>query len=234
MIQLHNADCFEIMPTIPYASIDLILCDLPYGTTANKWDIPLPLDKLWAEYERILKPKGTVVLFAQTPFDKILGASNPKMLKYEWIWVKDRPTGFLNAKKAPMKFHENILVFYKSPTYYPQMGDGKPYKAVKKNESSNYGAQRAVTIKNNGERYPGSVLKAKMDRGLHPTQKPLGLCKYLIKTYTREGDFVLDNCMGCGTTGLAALQTKRNFVGIEMNKGYFDIAYGRIVEGKNA
>jgi site-specific DNA-methyltransferase (adenine-specific) len=231
---LVNADCFKIFPTIPSASVDLILCDLPYGTTANKWDTPLPLDKLWAEYERIIKDNGTVVLFAQTPFDKVLGASNIKMLKYEWIWQKERATGFLNAKKAPMKSHENILVFYKKPRYFPQMIDGKPYKIINQTKTTNYDHLKATVSKNDGYRYPVSILRAKSDIGLHPTQKPVGLCKYLIKTYTQEGDVVLDNCMGSGSVGVAALQLKRRFIGIEMNKDYFEIAKNRIQGGRNA
>ena len=235
MTKIHHDDCFDIMPTIPSASVDLILCDLPYGTTANKWDTPLPLDKLWQEYERIIKDDGVIVLFAQTPFDKVLGASNIKMLRYEWIWLKDKATGHLNAKYAPMKSHENILVFGKGkPTYYPQMVDGKPYKIVNQSRSSNYGTQRPIEVKNQGLRYPVSILKAKSERGLHPTQKPVGLCKYLIKTYTKEGDLVLDNCMGCGTTGVAAVQLGRQFIGIEMDKEYFQIAKNRIEGGRNA
>jgi site-specific DNA-methyltransferase (adenine-specific) len=221
-------DCFNYFPKIPDKSVDLILCDLPYGTTKNTWDSVLDLEKLWTEYNRIIKDNGTIVLFAQTPFDKVLGVSNIKMLKYEWIWQKDRPTGHLNAKKAPMKAHENILVFYRGHTYYPQTTDGKPYKTVFKTGSSNYGAQRPVMTNNPGFRYPVTILKAKSERGLHPTQKPVGLCKFLIKTYTREGDLVLDNCMGSGTTGVAAIQTKRRFIGIEQDWEYFEIARDRI------
>ena len=137
-IQLHNADCFDVFTSIPDGSVDLILCDLPYGTTSNKWDSCLPLDKLWEQYERVLKSDGTIVLFAQTPFDKVLGSSNLKMLKHEWIWLKDKPTGFLNSKKCPLKTHENILVFYNKIRYYPQMIDGKPYTIINNSRSQNY------------------------------------------------------------------------------------------------
>ena len=228
MIQLHNADCFDILPTIPDKSVDLILCDLPYGTTKNKWDSVLPLDKLWEQYERIIKDDGTIVLFAQTPFDKTLGASNIKMMKYEWIWQKERATGFLNSHIAPLKTHENILVFYRKPRYFPQMSEGKPYTIVNQSKSKNYGMQKAVMSVNKGERHPVSILKAKSDRGLHSTQKPVSLCKFLIKSYTQAGDIVLDNCMGCGTTGVAALQLGRRFIGIEKDDGYFAIAKQRM------
>jgi len=232
MMQLHNADCFDVFPTIASGSVDLILCDLPYGTTQNKWDSVLPLDKLWTEYERVLKADGTIVLFAQTPFDKVLGTSNLKMLKYEWIWQKDKATGFLNSKKCPMKSHENILVFYNKTRYYPQMTEGKPYKIMNNSRSPNYDSQRPMMVKNKGERYPVSILRAVTERGLHPTQKPLTLCRYLIKTYTLEGDVVLDNCMGSGTTGLAAVQLGRQFIGIEKQKEYYDIAEERIKGGR--
>jgi site-specific DNA-methyltransferase (adenine-specific) len=225
---LANADCFAEMPKIADGSVDLILCDLPYGTTKNKWDSVLPLDKLWQEYERIIKEDGTIVLFAQTPFDKVLGASNLKLLKYEWIWQKDKATGHLNAKNAPMKSHENILVFYKKSRYFPQIIDGKPYKTVNNSRSANYGTQRPMLTKNIGHRYPVSILRVKTERGFHPTQKPLGLCKYFIKTYTQEGDLVLDNCMGSGTVGVACVQLKRNFIGIESDAEYFEIAKKRI------
>lgn len=181
-------------------------------------------------YRRIIKDNGAIVLFAQTPFDKVLGNSNLKMLKYEWIWEKHMATGHLNAKKMPMKAHENILVFYKKlPIYNPQFTEGKPYIVNKGNDSSNYGKQRATTTINNGFRYPRDVIKFKHDKEkLHPTQKPVELLEYLIKTYTNENMLVLDNCMGSGSTGIACLNTNRRFVGIELDENYFQIAQDRI------
>lgn len=233
MIELHNADCLEKMKDISDKSIDMILCDLPYGITACKWDTVIPLDLLWKEYERIIKDNGAIVLFAQTPFDKVLGASNIKLLKYEWIWEKPQGTGHLNAKKMPLKNHENILVFYKkSPTYNPQMFQGKPYVCKSgRGGSSIYGEQVLVVTVNNGERYPLSVLKFNRDKDkLHPTQKPMTLLEYLIKTYTNEGETVLDNCMGSGSTGVACKNTNRNFIGIELDKNYFEIASERLLK----
>jgi DNA modification methylase len=228
MINLMQGDCLELMKGIPDGSIDLILCDLPYGTTQNKWDSIIPLDDLWAEYKRI--SCGAIVLTAQTPFDKLLGASNLAMLRHEWIWQKPRATGHLNAKKSPMKAHENILVFSKKPpTYNPQMTPGEKYHvgggASKKDNSGAFSAKRD----NDGAmRYPRSVMTFNTQAGLHPTQKPVALMEYLIRTYTNEGETVLDNCMGSGTTGVACVNTCRNFIGIEQDSGYFEIASKRI------
>lgn len=230
-IQLFNGDCLDVMPTLPAASVDLILCDLPYGTTQNKWDSVIPLDRIWAEYWRIAKPNAAVVLTAQPPFDKLLGASCLEFMKYEWIWSKRLATGHLNAKKQPMKAHENALVFYRQqPTYNPQMAAGKPYSVKSGRSSTNYGKQVEVVTENSGERYPRSVLEFDHDRGerYHPTQKPVALMEYLIKTYTNEGDTVLDNCMGSGTTGVAAKNTGRRFIGIERDEKYFAICQERI------
>ena len=236
MFKLYCGDCLDIMKKIPNKSIDMILCDLPYGTTQNKWDSIIPLDKLWEQYNRIIKDNGAIVLFAQTPFDKVLGVSNLKMLRYEWIWEKTTATGHLNAKKMPMKAHENILVFYKKlPTYNPQKTTGHtPVHSYTKHQDdgSNYG-KTTVGISGGGstERYPRSVQIFKSDKqkcALHPTQKPVSLCEYLIKTYTNEGNLVLDNCMGSGTTGVACKNTNRDFIGIEINKEYFDIAKQRL------
>ena len=231
MIDLRCGDCLDLMKDIPYKSIDMILCDLPYGTTRNKWDSTIQLDKLWDQYNRIIKTNGVICLFAQTPFDKILGASNIKMLKYEWILEKDNGTGFLNAKKMPLKIHENILVFYKKPPCYnPQMRTGfKPYKCTQGRHSSNYGDYKQGHItESNGERYPIDIIEFKKDSGLHPTQKPVALLEYLIKTYTNENDLVLDNCMGSGSTGVACINTNRNFIGIELSEEYYNIAVRRI------
>lgn len=231
MIKLMHGDCLELMKEIPNQSVDMILCDLPYGTTQNKWDSVLPLDKLWAEYRRVCK--GAIVLTAQAPFDKVLGVSNLPMLKYEWIWRKEAGTGFLNAKKAPLKNHENVLVFYdKPPTYNPQMLTGfKPYRQKKGGGTSNYGADSVdvVVTESNGERYPLTVLDFPRDKGkFHPTQKPVALMEYLVLTYTDEGDTVLDNTMGSGTTGVACMNTGRKFIGMEQDAKYFEIAQKRI------
>ena len=232
-INLIQGDCLEKMKEIPDKTIDMILCDLPYGTTQNKWDSVIPLDIIWEQYKRIIKDNGAIALFAQTPFDKVLGISNLKMLKYEWIWEKEQGTGFLNAKKMPLKNHENILIFYKKPPIYnPQMKKGKPYTLERNTFTVNYGKQvDMVRTENTGERYPLTILKFKRDKEkLHPTQKPVALLECLIKTYTNEGEIVLDNCMGSGSTGIACLRTNRNFIGIEKDDKYFDMAYNRINE----
>lgn len=237
MIDLRCGDCLELMKGIPDKSIDMILCDLPYGTTRNKWDSVIPLDKLWEQYEGIIKDNGAIVLFSQMPFTAKLVHSNLKLFKYEWIWQKDNATGFLNAKKMPLKIHENILVFYKKlPTYNPQMRKGfKPYtcKQGRGSSSWNYNENFGGYItENNGERYPVDVIKEKRENGLHPTQKPVELLEYLIKTYTNEGEIVLDNCMGSGSTGVACINTNRNFIGFDINKDYIELSKKRIEETK--
>ena len=234
--ELYKGDCLDVMKNIPDKSVDMILCDLPFGTTKNKWDLIIPLDKLWTEYRRIIKDNGAIVLFAQTPFDKVLGFSNLKMLRYEWIWEKTLATGHLNAKKMPMKSHENILVFYKKlPTYNPQKTTGhKPVNSYTKHRGagSNYGKTKTgISGGGSTERYPRSVQLFKSDKQkstLHPTQKPVALLQYLIETYTNECELVLDNCMGSGSTGIACLNTNRKFIGIEKDAKYFDIACNRI------
>ena len=230
-IDLRCGDCLEIMKDIPDKSIDMILCDLPYGTTACKWDTIIPFEPLWEQYNRIIKDNGAIVLFSQMPFTAELVHSNLKLFRYEWIWQKDNGTGFLNAKKMPLKIHENILVFYKKlPTYNPQMRTGfKPYKCKQGRHSTNYGAyEQGHITESNGERYPIDIIEFKKDSGLHPTQKPVALLEYLIKTYTNENDVVLDNCMGSGSTGVASINTNRNFIGIELDENYFNIAKERI------
>lgn len=228
-------DCLEGMALIPDESIDMILCDLPYGTTQNKWDSVINLDLLWKQYNRVIKHNGAIVLTAQTPFDKILGCSNLKMLKYEWIWEKTTATGHLNAKKMPMKAHENVLVFYKKlPVYNPQKTDGhRPMNSyTKKHDGTNYGQTKAgISGGGSTERYPRSVQIFSTDKqkeAYHPTQKPVALFEYLIRTYTNEGDIVLDNCMGSGTTAVAALKNHRKFIGFETDSKYIDIANQRI------
>ena len=233
MIDIKQGDCLELMKDIPDESIDMILCDLPYGTTKNKWDSVIPLNKLWKSYERIIKDNGAIVLFSQMPFSAELVHSNLKLFKYEWIWQKDNGTGFLNAKKMPLKIHENILVFYKKlPLYNPQMRTGfKPYKCKQGRHSTNYGAyEQGHITESNGERYPIDIIKFKKDNGLHPTQKPVELLEYLIKTYTNENETVLYNCMGSGSTGVACVNTNRNFIGYELDEKYFEIAGKRINE----
>lgn len=228
---IYNMDCLEGMKQIPDGSVDAIICDLPYGTTRNSWDIVIPLDKLWEQYKRITKPNAAICLFAQTPFDKVLGCSNLEWLKYEWIWKKENGTGFLNAHKMPMKVHENIFVFYKElPTYNPVMRQGfKPYKCKSGGGSSNYGEHVQVSTENNGERFPIDVIKFDREQdAFHPTQKPVDLLRYLVCTYSNCGDTILDNCIGSGTTAIACIKENRNFIGFELNEEYYKKACKRI------
>lgn len=236
---LLQGDCLELMKKIKDKSIDMVLCDLPYGTTKCKWDTPINLELLWQEYNRIIKNHGVILLFAQTPFDKILGCSNLSMLRYEWIWEKTQATGHLNANKMPMKAHENILVFYKHlPTYNPQKTNGhEPIHSYTKyistqNNTELYGRMnKEISGGGATDRYPRSIITFSSDKQichLHPTQKPTNLLEYLIKTYTNENDWILDNCMGSGSTGVACVNTNRNFIGIELDEKYFKIAKERI------
>ena len=230
--KIYNMDCLEGMRQIPDGSIDAVICDLPYGTTRNQWDSVIPLDLLWAEYRRITKPNAAIVLFSQQPFTSALVMSNPKQFRYEWIWQKEMGTGFLNANKMPMKDHENIMVFYRDlPTYNPIMKQGyEPYHGGNKGDtSSNYGKHGPIETENHGERFPTTVIRFDRDTDhLHPTQKPVDLLRYLVLTYTNEGDTVLDNCMGSGTTAIACIKEKRHFIGFELSKEYFDKAQRRI------
>lgn len=240
--QIYFGDCLELMPQIADKSVDLILCDLPYGTTNCKWDIIIPFAPLWEQYERIIKPNGAIVLTASQPFTSVLISSNIKMFKYEWIWQKTHPKGHLNAKKQPMRAHENVCVFYKQqPSYFPQKTTGHNRKVAKtsyvkeNNGNSVYGKEVRDTDYDSTERYPLSVqvfANADLSNVLHPTQKPVALFEYLIRTYTTEGELVLDNCMGSGTTAIACKNTNRNFIGIEKEQKYFDIANKRIEEHK--
>lgn len=233
---LMFGDCLERMKEIPDRSINMILVDLPYGTTQNKWDSVINLSEMWKQLERICSDNTPKVMFAQTPFDKVLGCSNLQELKYEWIWEKTTATGHLNAKKMPMKAHENILVFYdKLPTYNPQKTTGhKPANSYTKHQDdgSNYGKTK-VGVSGGGQtdRYPRSVQVFKTDKqkvSLHPTQKPAALLEYLINTYSNKGDTVLDFTFGSCSTGVACLNTRRKFVGIEMDEDYFNIGASRM------
>lgn len=230
MIELLQGDCLELMKGVPDKSVDMILADLPYGTTRNKWDCIIPLEPLWEQYERVIKDDGAIVLTAQTPFDKVLGVSNLKMLRYEWIWHKTKPTGHLNAKKMPLKEHENVLVFYKKLPIYNTPHLDYVGKEVSRTNRGNYGNMSKTTVQEYTG-YPRSVLKVPTEgKTIHPTQKPVTLFEYLIKTYTNEGETVLDNCMGSGTTGVACKNLNRNFIGMELDENYFDIAKKRITE----
>ena len=229
--EIIHGDCLEVMLKIPDGCVDMILCDLPYGTTQNEWDSIIPLDALWKEYRRVIKTNGAIVLTAQPPFDKVLGASNLDMFRYEWIWYKNKATGHLNAKIQPLKAHENILVFYKKlPTYNPQNLIKKdiPTVRVGRNNGTNYGKSDKEAVQE-FENYPKSILYSLSEvETVHPTQKPVDLFEYLIRTYTNENEVILDNCLGSGTTAVAALSCNRKFIGIEKELKYVNIARSRI------
>ena len=243
MVDLHCGDCLILMQEIPDQSLDMILCDLPYGVTAkNHWDSVIPFEPLWEQYRRIIKPNGCIALFAQGMFMSKLMMSASDIWRYNLIWQKTSPTGFLNANRMPLRSHEEICIFYKKlPTYNPQKLSGQPRKVStahhqkETKKSTDYGDYNFSTY-DSTERYPTSVLTFASDKqkcALHPTQKPVSLCEYLIKTYTNEGDIVLDNCMGSGTTGIAAQNLNRNFIGIELDKSYYQIALERILNNKH-
>lgn len=222
---IYEADCLEKMKEIPSKSIDMILCDLPYGTTQNKWDSVIPLDLLWKEYNRIIKDNGAVVLTSNGVFTAQLIMSNTKNFKYKWVWEKSKATNFLNSKKQPLRKHEDICVFYKKqPIYNPQMTPGEAYsKGVRKNQlTGSYGDFLPVLVESEGERYPTDIIYVKTAESegkvFHPTQKPIELGRYLIRTYTKEGDVVLDNTSGSGSFLVAAVLEGRNFIGIEKNE----------------
>lgn len=241
-IELFNGDCLEVMRDLPDNSVDMVLCDLPYGVTQNRIDVVIPFDTLWKEYLRVGKENCAYVLFGQGLFYVDLVNSNRKMFKYDFSWNKELISGFLNAKKMPLRQHEQIAVFYrKQPTYNPQMTEGKPLHGMgtayltKKRKNSNYGdfvddrddIRRGETLK-----YPTTVLKFQKphpSKALHPTEKPVALLEWLIRTYTNEGEVVLDNTMGSGSTGVAALSTGRKFIGIEKDSGIFEVAKERIL-----
>lgn len=243
MIDLRLGDCLEVMQTIADKSVDLILCDLPYGTTACKWDSVIPFEPLWAQYRRIAKPNAAIVLTASQPFTSALVMSNPDWFKVEWVWRKNAGSNFGSVKFQPMKEHESVLVFGSGRiTYNPIMqeraesGKAMIRAGVRSKASSGddvyNGLNKGYDNSNRDpdKRYPSSVQAFNRERGYHPTQKPVALMEYLIRTYTNEGDTVLDNCMGSGTTGVAAARTGRNFIGIERDPGYFAIAQKRIAD----
>lgn len=235
MYKLLQGDCLKLMKNIPDKSVDMVLCDLPFGTTMNKWDSVIDFDELWTAYKRIIKNNGAIVLFGQGLFTAELACSNKEMFRYRLVWEKTKAGGFLNARRMPLQAHEDISVFYKKlPTYNPQMETGKPYvkRAVTNGDGGCYGKFDRVgqTNINNGTRFPRSVLRFSNDNhnSIHKTQKPVQLLEYLIRTYTNEGETVLDNCMGSGSTGVACVNTNRDFIGIELDKNYFEIAKERI------
>jgi len=246
---LFNGDCIDIFKELPDNCIDMVFCDLPYGTTRNDWDSIIDLKLLWEQYHRIVKDNGAIVLTAANPFDKVLAVSNIKNFRYDWIWEKNKATGHLNSKKVPLKAHEYVLVFYKKmPTYNPQFTNGhKPMNAVKPKTNlpppdklRNYGHMETHSGNLGGstKRYPRSVIKIPVINNdnsdkWHPTQKPVELAEYFIKTYTNEGEVVLDNTMGSGSTGVACINTNRNFIGIEMNSDYFEKAKKWIEKSQN-
>jgi len=240
MINLYQGDCLTLLEQVPDNSIDMVLADLPYGTTACKWDSIIPLEQIWLQYKRVVTPQAAIVLTASQPFTTTLIASNLKMFKYCLVWEKEQGSMPMQAPYQPIKVHEDICVFSSSASsyskkgtmnYVPQMWDGKPYKATQQ-KSGNIVFHSDPSgdhfRDNNGTRYPKSVLRVQTERGLHPTQKPVELMEYLIRTYTQEGQTVLDNTMGSGTTGVAAVRTGRNFIGMELDGAFFRAAEQRI------
>ena len=243
-IELYLGDCLEIMKNIPDKSIDMILCDLPYGRTHNRWDTVLPFSELWEHYRRVIKENGVIALFSDGLFMAELMLSNKKMWKYNIVWDKILASGFLNANKQPLRVHEEIVIFYdKQPIYNPQKVKGLPNHSKGKGKDSGYQNNNYNDIEfvDNKDilgdmKHPKSILsfqKPHPSKSVHPTQKPVALLEYLIKTYTNEGDTVLDNCMGSGSTGVACKNTNRNFIGIEIEEKYFNIAKDRIYDAQN-
>ncbi len=227
---LYLGDCLELMKSIKDNSVDMILCDLPYGTTQNKWDAVIPFNKLWESYNRVIKKNGAIVLTAAQPFSSALVMSNPNDFKYQWIWVKSKITGVLNAKKMPVRKHEQILVFSKGSTIYNAQGLISKGTVTKQGGcSDNYGQRSSADYVQEWTNWPRDVLEIPSEgKTQHPTQKPVALMEYLIKTYTNESDIVLDNTMGSGTTGVACINTNRKFIGIEKDPIYFEISCKRI------
>lgn len=234
MFDLRLGDCLEVMADIPDSSVDLILCDLPYGTTRNKWDAVLPFDAMWGQYRRVCR--GAVVLTATQPFASALVSSNLDDFRYQWVWVKSRITGVLNAKRMPVRKHEQVLVFSRNPTIYNAQGLIPKGTITKQGgNSDNYGERSSQSYVQEWTNWPRDVLEIPSEgKTVHPTQKPVALMEYLIRTYTNEGDVVLDNCAGSGTTGVACANTGRYFIGIERDPDYFEIARSRIEQAHKA
>ena len=232
-IELWQGDCLELMKNIPDGSVDLVLTDPPYGTTACKWDSVIPFEPMWEQLNRIIKPNGAICLFGSEPFSSALRMSNIKHFKYDWIWEKEQGANFMLCKYQPYKVHEIVSVFSKAThKYFPQMTEGKPYVSGKGTSGDITGNVKKIQTKNDGKRYPRSIQKFCTDKSKskHPTQKPIALLEYLIRTYTNEGETVLDFTMGSGSTGVACVNTNRHFIGIELDDGYFNIAKNRIEE----
>lgn len=236
---IYLMDGIAGLRSLPRHSVDLLLTDPPYGTTRNYWDVPLPLPELWEAVRWAVKPDGAILFFAQCPYEKILGASNLKMLRYEWVWYKNKPTGFLNARRAPLKKTKNILVFYqRRPLYQPQFEQGEPYKGRMSGTIGSPHYRDFVRIANgseDGQRFPGNLLTfPTVQRTAYPTQEPVGLCEYFIHTYTRPGELVADICAGSGTTAVAAINTGRRFICFETAPAIFSAAVQRIREAEEA
>lgn len=239
--EMYQGDCLELMRGLPDESVDLILCDLPYGTTACKWDAVLPFHEMWEQYRRVAKPDAAIVLTASQPFTTVLIASNMREFAYTWVWDKKFAANFVQAKRMPLRVHEDVVVFCKSgktPKYLPQMiprekpikkGGNKQSTAIPIRQTEHSAAFGAAG-KTYDQKCPETIIEfnCREGRGLHPTQKPVALMEYLIRTYSNEGDIVLDNCMGSGTTGVACANTGRRFIGMEMDEGYFTIAKDRV------
>lgn len=236
--KIYNEECIEGMKEIPDKSVDMILCDLPYGTTRNKWDAIIPFAKLWEQYERVIKDNGAIVLTASQPFTSALVMSNPSIFRYEWVWIKSRASLFQNARKMPMKRHENVLVFYKKlPTYNLELKKlDKKIKSSRKNKGGSMFGNISGEVSKSKEYYQEETgfnfsdifFNNPNNKNIHPTQKPVPLFEHLIKTYTNEGETVLDNCMGSGTTAIAAINTNRNYIGFELDEEYHKASLGRI------
>lgn len=229
--KLYHGDCLDLLPSLEDASVNMVLCDLPYGTTHCDWDAVIPFPPLWEEYERIVKEDGAIVLTASQPFTAEVVKSNPALFRYELIWRKNRPTGFLDANRKPLKIHESVLVFYKKqPTYNPQFGIGRPYVKKPGTNPEVYNDCERIDSLNDGRRYPLSVIEADVEpRGNgHPTGKPVSLFEYLLRTFTNEGDLVLDNCLGGGTTAVACEENKRRWVGMELEEKYCALTVKRL------
>ena len=231
---LFHDDCMHVLPHLGEGSVDLILCDLPYGATANKWDQVIPIDPLWKQYRRLLRPKGNIVLFSQGIFTAKLIVSAEDLFRYKMAWVKNRPSGPLNAKRMPMRSHEDVCVFgEKSAKYNQVLSPGYPYKVTASSQhSSNYGKFASTDIDNQGTRVPTDVLKFDIvfRKGRHPTEKPIDLCRYLVKLFSDPGDLVLDNTMGSGTIPLAAKLESRRYIGIEKDDKWYEVAQSRILQ----